>query len=491
MGASQADLRIVLVQPPSPPFMDVDREFRAGLGLATKTDRARWGQTTPTFYNHALAWTCGVLESKGIDVRFVDAQADDLDEDRLTSRIVRDEPTALIWQVNLPSLAEDLALLDRVRRAVPGATTVVVGTVVALFPERVSSASGVDFAVTGEPERVVPELLETLDTGGDGPVRGVAVASCGRVDATPRPFAASIDDVAKTPYHLMPMHAYRGKYFAPGEAMALIVTSKGCPYACGRYCPYPSAFGRRVRFRSPLSVVDEMELLVSAYGIRHFIFRDQNFTIDREHAEEICAEVIRRRLDISWVCETRLQLVDPALLGLMRAAGCEQINYGLETGDPRTFENVAKPGARFDAIAPAVAATRAVGIKAHGHLLLGLPDDSWFTVLRTVRLVRAAGFDSINASLLNPVPGTAFHAEAAAAGLLDDVAPVDAARAVLPTRHMGLTQLQLAVRLVNDAFSDAGGLSAGAARANRFMRSRMVPPTARTSAMLQRDGERA
>jgi radical SAM superfamily enzyme YgiQ (UPF0313 family) len=62
--------------------------------------------------------------------------------------------------------------------------------------------------------------------------------------------------------------------------VAPIVTSRGCPYRCG-FCSVPTLVGRKMRYRSPDLVVDEMELLRRDYGVREFQIVDDNFTISK------------------------------------------------------------------------------------------------------------------------------------------------------------------------------------------------------------------
>ena len=41
-----------------------------------------------------------------------------------------------------------------------------------------------------------------------------------------------------------------------------ILASRGCPYSCFNYCTYPLQQGRKVRYRSPKNVVDEINSIL-------------------------------------------------------------------------------------------------------------------------------------------------------------------------------------------------------------------------------------
>lgn len=448
---------VFVLQPPSPPFMDVDREFSAGLGLASDVSRPHWGQTESPFYSHELAWTAGTLMRAGYRVRFADGQAEGWDAGDVVRATCETGPSAVVMLVNMPSLKSDLWLLERIKESVPGAVTLAVGTVNLLMAGRVARGRGVDFAVQGEPMSVVPRLLDALREDADpAEVPGVAFESDGQViDTGQAPFEEDLDSLAFTPYRLMRMEKYVSKYFAPGRRVAQIVSTKGCPFKCGYYCPYPATYGTKVRYRTPELVAEEMQVLRAYHGVEHFIFRDQNFTIDGEHAERVCRAILDRGLDVSWVCETRLTLVDNAeLLRLMRAAGCAQINFGLETGDPAIFESVGKPGCEYDRIIEAVEATRSAGIRAHGHAVVGLPGESWSSVRNTARLLKRCSFDSVNFSRIVPVPGTRFYEDAKARGwvLSNELSRYGHTRTVVRTERMSGPELKLATVLLSNRF---------------------------------------
>ena len=86
--------------------------------------------------------------------------------------------------------------------------------------------------------------------------------------------------------------------------------SRGCPYSCYNYCTYPLQQGRKVRYRSIKNVVDEIESLKDLHGYKKFVFRDPVFSINRSKTIDLCDEIIRRNLKISFLIETHLNNLD-------------------------------------------------------------------------------------------------------------------------------------------------------------------------------------
>lgn len=60
--------------------------------------------------------------------------------------------------------------------------------------------------------------------------------------------------------------------------MAILSTSGGCPYNC-IFCFSP---WKKVRFRNPSKVIEELKLLKEEYGVNYVNFSDDNFTINKK-----------------------------------------------------------------------------------------------------------------------------------------------------------------------------------------------------------------
>jgi len=108
----------------------------------------------------------------------------------------------------------------------------------------------------------------------------------------------------------------------------MIQTQRGCPYSCG-YCAAPKVFGNRPRMRDAGLVREEVESL----GVPSGRIIDDAFAVNRAHGLAICRELSKVNYD--WVCDIALQNVDEELLDRMKAAGCTQINIGIESASKR------------------------------------------------------------------------------------------------------------------------------------------------------------
>lgn len=441
--------RVLFFQPPSPPYMDVDREAAAGFGLASPNSRSSYGHNRQPFLNLSLAGTAGVLVQQDYEVGFIDGQAERWGINEVIENICLSAPRFLITLVNLPSLKEDLNLLAQVKNNLPGISIICLGTVCKVLPQQVFHEPAIDFAIMGEPETTVVDLLNVIASGRKpNGVKGIAFKDKNGklILNAPKELLMDLDSLPTIPYHLFPMEKYKGQYFAKGEKCMPIFSSKGCPFKCS-YCHSPIGFGDRVRFRSPERVVEEIEQLYKQFKVTAFIFRDQNFTLFPNHAERICDLLIEKGMPIQWCCETRLTLAqNQRLLKKMAEAGCKRVVFGLESGDPELFEEIGKPGSRFDEIKNAVKVVKDAGIGVHMHVIVGLPGESWRSIRNTAKMLKSLNGCSFNFNLMIPFPGTPFYEEAKRQGLIltDDWSKYDGNHVVVRTEKMSKYELELA-----------------------------------------------
>ena len=184
-----------------------------------------------------------------------------------------------------------------------------------------------------------------------------------------------------------------------------IVTSRGCPYDC-IYCS-PTlriSYGKDMRFRSPESVVDEIEMLVEK-GVNVIVFKDDIFTISEEHVIGICDEIIERGIDVPWFAQTRADTLSEEVLKKMKDAGCRLVGIGVESGSSRILELLRKGETKED-VREAFRAARKVGINTVGFFMLGNPTETEEEMEMTRKFCRELQPDMIQVAFFTPYPGS-------------------------------------------------------------------------------------
>src|SRR3970282_849520 len=92
-----------------------------------------------------------------------------------------------------------------------------------------------------------------------------------------------------------------------------IQTKRGCPYDC-QFCEYPYIEGKRVRYRAPERVVQDILQHYQQWGTRNFWFTDAQFITGSEalpQCNEILDRIIAEKLRLTWSGYIRTSLITP------------------------------------------------------------------------------------------------------------------------------------------------------------------------------------
>src|SRR5262249_61286829 len=95
-----------------------------------------------------------------------------------------------------------------------------------------------------------------------------------------------------------------------------------------------STSGKKGRMHGVDYVVGLCRHLVSL-GVRHIIFVDDLFTVRKQRVVDLCQAFLDNGFSFSWSCNSHPNLLDPATMLLMKAAGCWQIASSIKTGSQR------------------------------------------------------------------------------------------------------------------------------------------------------------
>jgi anaerobic magnesium-protoporphyrin IX monomethyl ester cyclase len=299
------------------------------------------------------------------------------------------------------------ALASLVKRVDEGICVVLGGVHASTEPiAALTGAPDVDYVVQGEGELTMLELVRQIEARGVGGVRPYTIPGLYWRDhkreirsSTPRSPIADLDS--------LPFPMRDGLVWSDDIHPAFhqgIVTVRGCPYRC-IYCAVPSSSERRTRYRSAANVVDEIEMLRQRYEVPGLFFHDSVFTMRRSRTIEICDTMIDRDLAVPFQCQTRADRVDPELLGRMKQAGCEQIFFGIESGDTDSLKRMRK-NMDLETIRDAVRMVKDLGIRCTGFFMIGFPWETSAEMNRTADFATSLGLDAVSLFSATPLPGT-------------------------------------------------------------------------------------
>ncbi|HEY3380652.1 MAG TPA: radical SAM protein, partial [Vicinamibacterales bacterium] len=255
-------------------------------------------------------------------------------------------------------------------------------------------------------------------------IEGLAFRKNGQVCATsPRRL---IPDLDLLPFPLRDPKAATHR----GVGIRSLAASRGCYYDC-TFCSihefYRRAPGAIRRTRSPENVVQEMERLFCEFGVRIFIFQDDDFFAraprDRQWAEGFLAALEARKLagEIVWRVSCRVDDLDARLLGAMKAAGLSGVYVGVESGSERGLETFNKHYAPDDVDA-ALALLRDVGLPFEFGFMMFEPYSTMESVRQNIDFLKGVcqyGDPLVHFCKMSPYAGTAIARRLAAEGRLE------------------------------------------------------------------------
>lgn len=265
-----------------------------------------------------------------------------------------------------------------------------------------------DFVIRGEAENVIGPFVDALFNQGDfSTLPGLSYRTGETV--VHNPISEIPTDMKTLPipdFSLVAnMGAQKGISF---KRIVPIQTSRGCPFAC-TFCSVTAMFGRKVRYRSIDSVIDEIQRYDPQ---RDFIFfYDDNFVVNKKRTMELLRRMIDMDLGFTWSAQVRIDIGrDKELLKLMRKSGCDQVYIGLESASDESLSLVKKAQTKIEMIRN-IGAIRKNKIRIHGMFIFGFETDTIQGTRETCRFAMKNKLDSIQYLILTPLPGTPLYRE--------------------------------------------------------------------------------
>ncbi|MDY6853863.1 MAG: radical SAM protein [Thermodesulfobacteriota bacterium] len=348
-----------------------------------------------------------VLREAGHDVIILDGTL--LSQEEIVKGIMRFEADFVgIYAVSLlwPK-TKDLALRIRERR--PDIFIAVGGPMPSFFKEKcIEECSAIDAVCFGEGEYTAREIVERLEKGEslEGCKGTIINSKEGIIRNLERPLIEDIDALPPYALDLVEMHRYTppiGHYSR--LPIAQMMSARGCPLEC-IYCYRVN--GKTIRLKSAKNVVDEMEHYAKNFGVKEIKFWDDLFTFDKERVFEICDEIRRRNLNLTWFCASRIDTINEDLLKSMAEAGCWCILYGIETGVSKNQKTI-KKNLDLSRAEETIRLTHKHGIKSYATFILGIPGETYEDGLETIRFAKKLNAYYTEFFTFTPFPGSPVY----------------------------------------------------------------------------------
>jgi len=213
-----------------------------------------------------------------------------------------------------------------------------------MLPSQTLENQYIDIIVQGEGEETFLELVNTLASKRPlDNVKGILHKDGSQIKQTPpRPFI----DLNKQPplsYHLIDLKSHMNSIY--GIDALQFETSRGCPFNCS-FCYNTSFNKRKWRAMDTEQTLFRIKRVVEQYGIKGFIFSDDNFFTNLNRAHDILEGFVKLKLDILWgkgdIRLDQLAGLDDEYLQLIERSGCHSLAIGIESGSQRIADAMRK-----------------------------------------------------------------------------------------------------------------------------------------------------
>ncbi|MDZ7859195.1 MAG: radical SAM protein [Candidatus Krumholzibacteriota bacterium] len=250
----------------------------------------------------------------------------------------------------------------------------------------------VDHVVQGEGEKALEDILS--GRAESRIIRGERITDLDSLPSQPW------DIFTKLPYD------YQCKWIDEAPVFT-INTSRGCPFNC-TFCSVSSVWGKRYSFLSADRIISEIEYLIENHNAKGIYFREDHFTLNTNRTREFCEKLIVKNIDISWACETRVDVLSEELIELMSRAGCRAFYLGVESGSQNVLDKLRKD-ITLEQIENVSIWSNRYSVRTYWSLIVGTPHDTFKDYIATKRLIKKLKPYSHAFNVYVGIPGSSLY----------------------------------------------------------------------------------
>ena len=380
-----------------------------------------------------LASLAAYLLEHGVSTGIVDALALQLSSEDVLDQIASIKPRVVGLTSITPLLGANRRLAGLIKSRFPEILIVLGGHHAATFKEKLLTEAP-EFDVVVYPEGEIPllslvEAYAAADWDKEAflsnekslsaiPGIGFRAASGAPVATERPPLITDLDALPFPARHLLPMERYVPLPHQHSRLPAIhVMGSRGCPYSCA-YCNNTAVMGTKLRLRTPENIVKEIAELKRDFGAREIFFWDDTITVNRKWLNRLCEILIAEEMDVTWSAATRVDIVAPEMLAMMRRSGCWRLFYGVESGVQGLLDLLDKKTTLKQA-RDAVKWTNDAGIETTASFMIALPGETPDLARKTIDFALEIKPTYADFHVTTPFPGTKIFEEAGKYGRLN------------------------------------------------------------------------
>ncbi len=211
--------------------------------------------------------------------------------------------------------------------------------------------------------------------------------------------------------HLVDVESYH--YTIEGENALSIIAQLGCPFECGFCGGRIYTTFRKVRTRSSENILREMSHLYETYGVKGFMFYDDELNVNKNFVELMRLIADKQRdFGVEWKLRgfIKSELFTDEQAHAMYKAGFRWILTGFESGSSRILRNINKKATKEDN-RQCVEIARRHGLKVKALMSIGHPGENLDTIRETENWLLEVRPDDFDVAIITVYPGTPYYDE--------------------------------------------------------------------------------
>jgi radical SAM superfamily enzyme YgiQ (UPF0313 family) len=344
-----------------------------------------------------------VLENEGFNVVVMDAHLKALSEDEVKKEIEAIGPAIVGITMMTATAIVSHRIAQLVKEVDPKTTVVVGGVHPDALPDETLRNRAIDYVVRGDGEYTMLEICQGRPVD---EIQGLSHRRDGRPVHNPdRAILMDLNELPPYAYHLIAMGEY---YPAAGAYRRLpainMLMTRGCPGKC-IFC---NSAETKLRTRDARRVVDEIKHLRDTYGIREIQFYDDTFTVMKKNALHFCELMAEENVGVGFSCFARTDCFSPKMAKALKAAGCHQVMFGVESGSQQILKTLRKD-IDLERTRQAVQEAKDAGIEVRAAFVFGTPGETHHTIQETADYAMSLDPDLAIYNITTPYPGTQFY----------------------------------------------------------------------------------
>lgn len=234
------------------------------------------------------------------------------------------------------------------------------------------TAEYADYTIVGEGDETIVKLTKAIENNIAIDFPGIVYYENGTLINTGKAMPPENIDIIPNRYL---MHNFK-KMTGHNTIWPQVHASRSCPHNCD-YCALVAAFGRKVRVRSPMNVVEDIRQAIDFFdngnhrAAKMLWITDDNFFANRTWAMEVLNLIISENINYNFTIQARYEVgFDDEMLELLKKAGFSELAVGVEFLEDEAFQNYNKKST-YEEILSSVKNIQSHGLRVRGLFIFG------------------------------------------------------------------------------------------------------------------------